>query len=97
MLSLFSIDIDLTIVFDDILASNPPNQDVLFACICSGRFSALFAMDVSQTDPLKEMTLGTDMATEEDYASQSKLLQEFTNICNIDKAWIFQSENGMTA
>ncbi|KAI6694193.1 hypothetical protein NL676_021903 [Syzygium grande] len=45
-------------------------------------------------DPLKELTSATDMATEEDYTSQSKLLQEFTNICNIDKAWIFQSEKG---
>lgn len=54
-------------------------------------------MDVSQGDPLKELTSGTDMATEEDYTSQSKLLQEFTNICNIDKAWIFQSEKGMAA
>ncbi|XP_030541210.2 acylamino-acid-releasing enzyme isoform X2 [Rhodamnia argentea] len=60
----------------------------------AARFSALFAMDVSQADPLKEVTLGTDMATEEDYASQARLLQEFTNICNIDKAWIFRSEKG---
>ncbi|KAF8014436.1 hypothetical protein BT93_H0304 [Corymbia citriodora subsp. variegata] len=34
------------------------------------------------------------MATEEDYASQSKLLLEFTDICNVDKAWVFQSEKG---
>jgi len=53
-------------------------------------------MDVSQADPLKEVTLGTVMATEEEYASQSKLLQEFTNVCSIDKAWIFQSEKGNT-
>lgn len=41
-----------------------------------------------------EAHLGMDIATEEDYASQSQLLKEFTDICNIDKAWIFKSENG---
>lgn len=97
MLSLFSIGIDLTVVCDGILASNTLNHDFFFAFICSGRFSALFAMDASQADPLKEVSLGTDMTTEEEYASQSKLLQEFNNICSIDKAWIFQSEKGMTA
>lgn len=54
-------------------------------------------MDVSQAAPHMEAHLGMDIATEEDYASQSRLLKEFTDICNIDKAWIFKSENGISA
>ena len=34
---------------------------------------------------------------EEEYASMSKLLQEFTNIPTIDKAWTFESESGIVA
>lgn len=45
-------------------------------------------MDGSKASPLKEMPLGIDATTEEEYASQSRLLQEFTSISSIDKAWI---------
>ncbi|XP_031380494.1 acylamino-acid-releasing enzyme-like isoform X2 [Punica granatum] len=38
--------------------------------------------------------LGVDMAMEDEYVSQSKLLQDFINICDIDKAWTVKSENG---
>ncbi|XP_057960226.1 acylamino-acid-releasing enzyme isoform X2 [Malania oleifera] len=51
-------------------------------------------MDGSGASPLKEVPLGLEIAVEEEYASQSKLLQEFTNISSIDKAWIFKSDGG---
>lgn len=35
---------------------------------------------------------GIDAATEEEYGSQAKLLNEFTNISSIKKAWIFKSD-----
>ncbi|KAK8684693.1 hypothetical protein V6N13_040709 [Hibiscus sabdariffa] len=56
---------------------------------------AALAMDSSKVGPVKELPVGLDEATEEDYASQSKLLQEFTSISSIDKAWIFKSESGI--
>lgn len=51
-------------------------------------------MDGSKDGPLKEMPLGIDAATEEEYASQSRLLQEFTSLSSIDKAWVFKSDSG---
>ncbi|XP_062168533.1 acylamino-acid-releasing enzyme-like isoform X2 [Alnus glutinosa] len=59
------------------------------------RLSAPLAMDDSKAGPIKEMPLGLDATMEEEYASQSKLLQEFTSISNIDKAWIFKSDGGI--
>lgn len=53
-------------------------------------------MGDSKAGSIKEMPLGLDAKMEEEYASQSKLLQEFTSISNIDKAWIFKSDDGMT-
>lgn len=47
--------------------------------------------------PSKEISSGLDAATQEEYASLSRLLQEFTNIPTIDKAWTFKSETGMAA
>ncbi|KAK9146531.1 hypothetical protein Sjap_006434 [Stephania japonica] len=41
---------------------------------------------------VKEMPLGVDPTVEEEYASQSKLLREFTDIPIIEKAWIFKSD-----
>lgn len=41
----------------------------------------------------KELPLGMDETTLEEYASQAKALREF-NIPAIDKAWIFKSETG---
>uniref|UniRef100_A0A0E0BAI8 acylaminoacyl-peptidase n=1 Tax=Oryza glumipatula TaxID=40148 RepID=A0A0E0BAI8_9ORYZ len=35
-----------------------------------------------------------DALASEEYASQSKLLQEFTNVPSIDGAWVFQTNNG---
>ncbi|KAJ0232706.1 Acylamino-acid-releasing enzyme [Hirschfeldia incana] len=37
---------------------------------------------------------GVDSATEEEYATQSKLLKDFMSIPSIDKAWIFNSGSG---
>ncbi|KAJ0233076.1 Acylamino-acid-releasing enzyme [Hirschfeldia incana] len=51
-------------------------------------------MDSSGT---KELHVGLDTATEEEYATQSKLLQEFMSIPTIDKAWIFNSDSGSQA
>ncbi|CAN6547886.1 unnamed protein product [Malus baccata var. baccata] len=51
-------------------------------------------MDGSKDGPLKEMPLGIHAATEEEYASQSRLLQEFTSISSVDKAWVFKSDSG---
>jgi len=70
-----------------------------FLChlIPSKRLSASLAMDDSKAGPIKEMPLGLDATMEEEYASQSKLLQEFTSISNIDKAWIFKSDGGMAS
>ncbi|KAE8728184.1 Acylaminoacyl-peptidase-related isoform 2 [Hibiscus syriacus] len=52
-------------------------------------------MDSSKAGPVKELPVGLDEDTEEEYASQSKLLQEFTSISTIDKAWVFKSERGL--
>ncbi|CAN6923409.1 unnamed protein product [Brassica oleracea] len=40
---------------------------------------------------------GVDSATEEEYATQSKLLKDFMSIPSIDKAWIFNSCSGPQA
>ncbi|XP_043687516.1 acylamino-acid-releasing enzyme-like [Telopea speciosissima] len=49
-------------------------------------------MDVSGAASQNDVPLGLDTKTAEEYASQAKLFQEFTNICSIDKAWIFKSD-----
>ncbi|KAH6821552.1 acylaminoacyl-peptidase-like protein [Perilla frutescens var. hirtella] len=50
-------------------------------------------MDNTGGIPTKEMPVGLDAATQEEFASLSKLLQEFTNTSTIDKAWTFKPEN----
>lgn len=64
---------------------------------CSKRLSKLLAMEGSKVGPVKDLPLGLDPITEEEYTSQSNLLEEFTNISNIDKAWSFKSGSGMNA
>lgn len=54
-------------------------------------------MDDAVGSPTKHMPVGLDAANEEEYASMSKLLQEFTNIPTIDKAWTFKSKTGCQA
>lgn len=51
-------------------------------------------MDTSGVGSPKEAHVSVDMTTEDEYVCQSKLLKDFINICEIDKAWIFKSENG---
>ncbi|KAF7146122.1 hypothetical protein RHSIM_Rhsim04G0195100 [Rhododendron simsii] len=63
-------------------------------CTSSDQKFVCFAMDVSGANSIKEMPWGVDEATEGEYASQSELLQEFTSISTIDKAWTFKPENG---
>ncbi|KAB5545061.1 hypothetical protein DKX38_013173 [Salix brachista] len=59
------------------------------------RSSAIRAfMDASVASSPKDLPVGLDAKTEEDCASLSKLLQEFTSIPNIDKAWTFKSDTG---
>ncbi|KAL6007305.1 hypothetical protein ACLOJK_032802 [Asimina triloba] len=51
-------------------------------------------MEVSAMSTSKKMPKGIDATTEDEYASQSKMLQEFTNFSTFDKAWIFKSDKG---
>ncbi|KAI9071306.1 hypothetical protein K1719_046735 [Acacia pycnantha] len=44
-----------------------------------------------------DMQTGMDATMEEEYAYQSNLLQEFTHISNIDKAWIFKSDSSLSS
>ncbi|KAL0348932.1 UNVERIFIED_CONTAM: Acylamino-acid-releasing enzyme [Sesamum angustifolium] len=48
-------------------------------------------MDDAGGSPQKQIPVGLDAATQEEYASVSKLLQEFMDISTIDKAWTFKS------
>ncbi|XP_052189153.1 acylamino-acid-releasing enzyme isoform X2 [Diospyros lotus] len=50
-------------------------------------------MDASATSSPEEMPVGLEEATEAECTYQSKLLQEFINICTIDKAWTFKSND----
>lgn len=54
-------------------------------------------MDSVQSSSKKEFPVGLDAVMEEEYASQSVLLKEFTNISTIDKAWTFKSNVGSQA
>jgi hypothetical protein len=47
----------------------------------------------AETD--KGLPLGMDETMVDEYASQSKLLQEFVKIPSCSKAWIFSSKDGM--
>lgn len=48
-------------------------------------------MNDSEPGPHMDMQLGIDKTSKEEYAYQSNLLQEFTNISNIDNAWLFKT------
>ncbi|KAL0716595.1 hypothetical protein Bca4012_065917 [Brassica carinata] len=64
---------------------------------CKTWIRRFVAMDSSGTDSAKELHVGLDSTTEEEYATQSKLLQEFMSVPTIDKAWIFNSGSGTQA
>lgn len=50
-------------------------------------------MDNSRVVPSMTTPVSFD---EEEYASQSMLLQEFSNVSNIEQAWTFKSTTGMS-
>ncbi|KAK1379927.1 Acylaminoacyl-peptidase [Heracleum sosnowskyi] len=77
------------------LLSHRPNKPLL--SLSSQRVSALTPMDSVQSSSKKELPAGLDAVMEEEYASQSVLLKEFTNISTIDKAWTFKSSVGSQA
>ncbi|XP_019231044.1 PREDICTED: acylamino-acid-releasing enzyme-like isoform X1 [Nicotiana attenuata] len=58
----------------------------------SRSFSVFSAMNNVRASSPKEFPLGLDASTEEEYSSQSSLLQDFTSIPTIDKAWTFTSD-----
>lgn len=51
-------------------------------------------MEASDALSEKDMPLGLDADTVEEYSSQSKLLLEFTKMPTVNKAWVFKSDNG---
>ncbi|XP_062200721.1 acylamino-acid-releasing enzyme 1 isoform X2 [Phragmites australis] len=51
----------------------------------------------SETASDKGLPLGMDATMADEYASQSKLLQEFVKIPSVGKAWIFNSKNENTS
>ncbi|KAK9690781.1 hypothetical protein RND81_09G153400 [Saponaria officinalis] len=55
------------------------------------KLSTFSAMDVFGATSSKELPLGFDPTMAEEYTSLSKMLSQFTNICSIDKAWVFKS------
>ncbi|XP_006356048.1 acylamino-acid-releasing enzyme isoform X1 [Solanum tuberosum] len=57
-------------------------------------FSVFSKMDSVGASSPKEFPLGLDASLEEEYSSQSSLLQDFTSIPTIDKAWTFTSDGG---
>lgn len=60
------------------------------------RFASTLVMDSSGVSSFPEIPVGLEKVCDEEYTSQSKLLQEFTEIPTIDKAWTFTSSSGMT-
>ncbi|XP_060187651.1 acylamino-acid-releasing enzyme-like isoform X2 [Lycium barbarum] len=57
-------------------------------------FAVLSKMNNVGAISTKEFPLGLDASSEEEYSSQSNLLQDFTSIPTIDKAWTFTSDGG---
>lgn len=74
-----------------------PTYCILFLLIYSASESVCLTMDGSGVSPTIKSPAGVDAVAEEEYASQSILLQEFTNISTIDMAWTFKSTSGMLA
>ncbi|KAM6566382.1 hypothetical protein CsatA_025510 [Cannabis sativa] len=77
--------------------SNPITPTLTLDSLCPKRLSKVFAMEGSKGNSGKDLPLGLDEASEEEYTLQSKLLQEFTSISNIDKAWTFKSGSGINS
>ncbi|KAK3024099.1 hypothetical protein RJ639_044201, partial [Escallonia herrerae] len=62
-----------------------------------GSLSVCSAMDGSVGSTTNDVLVGLDAATEEEYSSLSKLLQQFIDISTIDKAWTFKPNSGSQA
>ncbi|XP_059310051.1 LOW QUALITY PROTEIN: acylamino-acid-releasing enzyme-like [Lycium ferocissimum] len=60
----------------------------------SRSLSICSAMENAEASPLKRFPLGLDETSEEEYSSQSALIQDFASIPTIDKAWTFTSTSG---
>ncbi|KAL6883634.1 hypothetical protein ACP4OV_011048 [Aristida adscensionis] len=52
---------------------------------------------MAAAQPTEGLPLGMDASMVDEYASQSKLLQEFVQIPSVSKAWIFNSKNENTS
>lgn len=52
-------------------------------------------MQVPRAASPKKTPLGVEETTVEEYASQAKLLKEFTDIPSIERAWTVKSGDGM--
>lgn len=52
-------------------------------------------MENSGASLFKEIPVGLDAFSEEEYFSQSTLLKEFTEIPTIEKAWTLKSNTGI--
>lgn len=52
-------------------------------------------MQASGTVAAKDIPHETNETAMDEYDSQSKLLQEFSKVPSIDKAWIFKSDSGV--
>ncbi|KAJ3673879.1 hypothetical protein LUZ60_005871 [Juncus effusus] len=75
---------------------SPPHSSSSFAIFLHKPRSVSYqasAMQSSEIISENKMPLGIDEKTIEEYTSQSKLLLEFTKLPNIDKAWVFKSQN----
>ncbi|CAI9118324.1 OLC1v1019886C2 [Oldenlandia corymbosa var. corymbosa] len=57
-------------------------------------FSSCLVMDSSGVNSFLKAPAGLDIASEEEYTVQSKLLQDFIEISSIDKSWTFASPSG---
>lgn len=53
-------------------------------------------MEARESVATKGSKHNLDKHFDEDYRDQAKLLQEFCNMSTVDKAWIFNSCNGMS-
>ncbi|CAN6311156.1 unnamed protein product [Urochloa humidicola] len=80
-------------------ARAPPRRPLLRCRV--GKVSlhsiAMSTTQASEAAPDKGMPLGMDATMVDEYASQSKLLQEFVKIPSFGKAWIFNSKDENTS
>ncbi|KAG8484229.1 hypothetical protein CXB51_022744 [Gossypium anomalum] len=68
---------------NDVLDVETSDFNAIFSVANRKNLPAILAMDSSKAGTVKELPVGLDEATEEEYAS------------HIDKAWVFKSESGI--